>query len=174
MNISSKSYRDGFVVKCSVFYFYYLSCVWNITQWGQSYCMLNLAISLCVQILIRLCTLDHAIYFVIRLILICNEGGNTYAFNWSDVLVSLHQYIFKFSILFQYFWSGNFQHPISLTPSVSWRPGASYLNIIHICQCMGKMFCVGVEFQRVPLKFHTKYLTLKDTIFIQRFKYKSS
>ena len=32
---------------------------------------------------------------------------------------------------------------------------------------MGKIFCV--EFQRYPLKFHTKYLahTLKDAIFIQ-------
>ena len=35
----------------------------------------------------------------------------------------------------------------------------------HIFQCMGKIFCV--EFQRVPLKFHTKYLThtLKDVDF---------
>ena len=27
----------------------------------------------------------------------------------------------------------------------------------HIFQCMSKVFCV--KFQRVPLKFHTKYLT---------------
>ena len=27
----------------------------------------------------------------------------------------------------------------------------------HIFQCMGKIFCV--KFQRVPLKFHIKYLT---------------
>ena len=35
-----------------------------------------------------------------------------------------------------------------------------------IFQCMGKIFCV--EFQRYPLKFHTKYLThtLKDVYFI--------
>ena len=32
----------------------------------------------------------------------------------------------------------------------------SYVNKIHIFQCMGKIFCV--EFQRYPLKFHTKYL----------------
>ena len=40
------------------------------------------------------------------------------------------------------------------------------LNEIHIFQCKGKTFCA--EFQRFPLKFHTKYLThiLKDTIFI--------
>ena len=42
----------------------------------------------------------------------------------------------------------------------------SYLNKIHIFQCLGKIFCV--EFQRVPLKFHSKYLThtLRDTIYI--------
>ena len=44
----------------------------------------------------------------------------------------------------------------------------------HIFQCMGQIFCV--EFQRVPLKFHTKYLThtLKDVDFIHRWKFKSS
>ena len=43
---------------------------------------------------------------------------------------------------------------------------ALYKN--HIFQCMGKIFCV--EFQRVPLKFHTKYLThtLNDVDFIHR------
>ena len=37
----------------------------------------------------------------------------------------------------------------------------SPVNKMHIFQCMGKIFCV--EFQRGPLKFHTKYLahTLK-------------
>ena len=37
----------------------------------------------------------------------------------------------------------------------------SPVNKIYIFQCMGKIFCV--EFQREPLKFHTKYLihTLK-------------
>ena len=33
----------------------------------------------------------------------------------------------------------------------------SPMNKIHIFQCMGNIFCV--EFQREPLKFHTKYLT---------------
>ena len=44
----------------------------------------------------------------------------------------------------------------------------------HIFQCMGKIFCV--EFQRYPLKFHTKYLvhTLKDVYFMHRWKFKSS
>ena len=43
-----------------------------------------------------------------------------------------------------------------------------------IFQCMGKIFCV--EFQRVPLKFHTKYHThtLIDVDFIYRWKFKSS
>ena len=43
-----------------------------------------------------------------------------------------------------------------------------------IFQCMGKIFCV--EFQRYPLKFHTKYLTntLKDMTFIQHWNLKSS
>ena len=43
-----------------------------------------------------------------------------------------------------------------------------------IFQCMGKIFCV--EFQRYPLKLHTKYLThtLKDITFIQHWNFKSS
>ena len=50
----------------------------------------------------------------------------------------------------------------------------SHLNKIHIFQCMGKIFCV--EFQRYPLKFHTKYLThtLKNMIFKQHWNFKSS
>ena len=49
--------------------------------------------------------------------------------------------------------------------------------ILHrnsIFQYMGKIFCV--EFQRYPLKFHTKYFThtLKDVHFILRWKFKSS
>ena len=39
---------------------------------------------------------------------------------------------------------------------------------------MGQIFCV--QFQREPLKFHTKYLThtLKETIFIQYWKFRRS
>ena len=50
----------------------------------------------------------------------------------------------------------------------------SPVHKIHIFQCMGKIFCV--EFQRVPLKFHTKYLThtLKNVDFIQGWRFKSS
>ena len=45
-------------------------------------------------------------------------------------------------------------------------------NKIYIC--MGMIFCV--EFQRYPLKFHTKYHThtLKDMIFIEHWNFKSS
>ena len=44
----------------------------------------------------------------------------------------------------------------------------SIFNKNHTFRCMGKVFCV--EFQRVPLKFHTKYLThtLKDVDFLSR------
>ena len=38
----------------------------------------------------------------------------------------------------------------------------SLVNKIHIFQCMGKIFCM--EFQRYPLKFHTKYLTHWNSI----------
>ena len=45
---------------------------------------------------------------------------------------------------------------------------------IHIFQCMGKIFCV--EFQKYPLKFHTKCLThtLKDMILIHCWNSRSS
>ena len=44
----------------------------------------------------------------------------------------------------------------------------------HLFQCMGKIFCE--EFQRYPLKFHTKYLThtLKEMIFVRQQNFKSS
>ena len=47
-----------------------------------------------------------------------------------------------------------------------------YKNCIF--QCMGKICCV--EFQRFPLKVHTKYLTrtLKDVHFIYMLKFKST
>ena len=50
----------------------------------------------------------------------------------------------------------------------------SMLYKSHIFQCMGKIFCV--EFQRVPLKLHTKYLThtLKDKYFTKHWNFKSS
>ena len=48
------------------------------------------------------------------------------------------------------------------------------LDEMHSFRCMGKIFCV--EFQRYPLKFHTKYLahTLKDVYVIKRSNFKIS
>ena len=42
-----------------------------------------------------------------------------------------------------------------------------------IFQCMSKIYCV--EFQRYPLKFHTKYVihTLKDVWFVEKWRFKS-
>ena len=50
----------------------------------------------------------------------------------------------------------------------------SPVNRMHIFQCMGKIF--RMEFQMVPLKFHTKYLihTLKDKLFMKHWNVKSS
>ena len=50
----------------------------------------------------------------------------------------------------------------------------SMLFISYIFQYIGKIFCV--EFQRVPLKFRTKYHTntLKDADFIHEWKLRSS
>ena len=46
-------------------------------------------------------------------------------------------------------------------------------KLLYIFQCMVKIF--WVEFQKLPLKFHTKYLaqTLKDIIVVQYWKFKS-
>ena len=51
------------------------------------------------------------------------------------------------------------------------NPRALKISMLYknqIFQCMDMIFCV--EFQRVPLKFHTKYLahTLKDVDLIHR------
>ena len=76
----------------------------------------------------------------------------------------------------------------SLSINRSFKPGGRFKNayelltlralkisMFHkrfIFQCMGKIFCV--EFQRYPLKFHTKYLThtLKDMTYIQHWNFK--
>ena len=58
---------------------------------------------------------------------------------------------------------GHFKNAYELLNLRALKISMLYKN--HIFQCMGKIFCV--EFQRVPLKFHTKYLshTLKDVDF---------
>ena len=50
----------------------------------------------------------------------------------------------------------------------------SYLNTMDIFHCMWKIFCM--EFQSVPLKFHTKYHThtLNDTIYTYCWTFNSS
>ena len=67
---------------------------------------------------------------------------------------------------------GRFKNAYELLNLRALKISMVYKN--HIFQCMGKIFCV--EFQRVPLKFHTKYLThtLKDIDFIHRWRFKSS
>ena len=67
---------------------------------------------------------------------------------------------------------GRFRNAYELLNVRAFNISMLYKN--HIFQCMGKIFCV--EFQRVPLKFHTKYLThtLKDVDFINRWTFKSS
>ena len=67
---------------------------------------------------------------------------------------------------------GRFKNTYELLNLRALKISMLYKN--HIFQCMGKIFCV--EFQRVPLKFHTKYLihTLKDVDFILIWQFKSS
>ena len=73
---------------------------------------------------------------------------------------------------YSYWIRGHFKNPYELLNLRALK--ISMLYKIHIFQSIGKIFCV--EFQRVPLKFHTKYLThtLKDVDFIHRWKFKSS
>ena len=61
---------------------------------------------------------------------------------------------------------GRFKNAYELLNLRALKISMLYKN--RIFQCMSKIFCV--EFQRVPLKFHTKYLThtLKDVNFIHR------
>ena len=67
---------------------------------------------------------------------------------------------------------GRFENTYELLNPKALKISMLYENCIF--QCMGKIF--GEEFQRFPLKFHTKYLThaLKDVHFIHRWKFKSS
>ena len=69
-------------------------------------------------------------------------------------------------------WGGRFKNVYELLNLRALKIPMPYKN--HIFRCMGKIFCV--EFQRVPLKFHTKYLThtLKDNIFMKHWNFKSS
>ena len=67
---------------------------------------------------------------------------------------------------------GRFKNTYELLNPRALKISMLYKN--RIFQCMGKIFCV--EFQRYPLKFHSKYLThtFKDVHFIHRWIFKSS
>ena len=113
--------------------------------------------------------------------------------NFSEISIEIHAFSFKKMHLKMS--SGKWRPFVSA--SICWYSGITFLwpggrfknayellnlralkilmlFISHIFQCMGKIFCV--EFQRVPLKFHTKYHThtLKDADFINGWKFKSS
>ena len=81
----------------------------------------------------------------------------------------------KEQIIWMFLWclpGGRFKNAYELLNLRALKIPILYKN--RIFQCMSKIFCV--EFQRVPLKFHTKYLThtLKDVNFITRWNFKSS
>ena len=86
--------------------------------------------------------------------------------HWKTILQLLQD------LLFQQITGGRFKNTYELLNLRALKISKLHKN--HIFQCMGKIFCV--EFQRVPLKFHTKYLThtLKDVDFIHIWKFKSS
>ena len=67
---------------------------------------------------------------------------------------------------------GHFKNTYELLNVRSLKISTLYKTCIF--KCMGKIFCM--EFQRYPLKFHTKYLThtLKDVHFMHKWKFKSS
>ena len=73
---------------------------------------------------------------------------------------------------YQLRWSGGYNDIFKLLNLRALKISTLYTNCT--LQCMGEIFCV--EFQRYPLKFHTKYLThtLKDEDFIHMWKCKSS
>ena len=90
----------------------------------------------------------------------------------------------KFYIYFKFHWilflmiqltidpRGHFKNADELVDMKALKLSTLYKIIIF--QCMGNLF--GVEFQREPLKFHTKYLThtLKYLIFTHNWNFMSS
>ena len=106
-------------------------------------------------------------------------------------IVVCYQYVFKVSCSLINFWlvacdwcifsiysegilrtGGRFKNAYELLNLRALKIPMLYKN--RIFQCMSKIFCVA--FQRVPLKYHTKYLThtFKDVNFIHRWNFKSS
>ena len=91
--------------------------------------------------------------------------------NFNIIFCEWHSYM-VWVMKCQMSYGGRFKNTYELLNLRALKMSMLYKN--HIFQCMGKIFCV--EFQRVPLKFHTKYLThtLKDVDFIRIWKFKSS
>ena len=82
--------------------------------------------------------------------------------HWSyDILAELSQYHGCWCPV------GRFKNTYELSNLRALKISTLYKN--RIFQCMGKIFCL--EFQRFPLKFHSKYLahTLKDVVFIHSY-----
>ena len=100
-----------------------------------------------------------------------SSGG---ALSWEDLKISISKTRLKIPYLESHPGANELNDHVSTGGRFKNTLNFSVVNKIHIFQCMGKIFCV--EFQRVPLKFHTKYLThtLKDMIFIQPWNFKSS
>ena len=93
-----------------------------------------------------------------------------------DIMLNIHDllniHVFMYALHPLYVSRGHLKNACELLNLRALKISMLYKN--HTFQCMGKIFCV--EFQMVPLKFHTKYLTqtLKDVDFIHRWKFKSS
>ena len=110
-------------------------------------------------------------YGQVKSIVSCNDPFKTFFSSWcvisgSDIIDTLRKEIASLRS------GGRFKNTYGLLNLRALK--FSPVNKIHIFQCMGVIFCA--EFQRYPLKFHTKYLThtLKDMTFIQHWNFKSS
>ena len=106
-------------------------------------------------------------------VILTNPRQNGHHFGRKHFHIHFLEWIeFRFEFHWNMFPGGRFKNTYELLNQRALK--FSYVNKIHIFQCMGKIFCV--EFQRYPLKFHTKYLThtLKDMIFMQFWNFKSS
>ena len=92
--------------------------------------------------------------------------------NWNKIIISNRMVSYVCYMYDHVGPGGRFKNTYEL---LNLRPlKISKLQKNHIFHCMGKIFCV--EFQRIPLQFHTQFLThtLKDVDFIPRWKFKSS
>ena len=93
---------------------------------------------------------------------------------WTNDKSESWQTVTQFADVYMHHWGpgGRFNNTYELLNLRALK--FSPVDKIRIFQCMGMIFCV--EFQRYPLKFHTKYLThtLKDVTYKQHWNFKSS